>query len=71
MYSGTMSATVLGGASTVGGVGLGYQVGISGAWLVLAIGLGILLLSAAYARRIQRLRRSTRSPKCSTFATGS
>nr|WP_042197805.1 sodium:solute symporter [Kibdelosporangium sp. MJ126-NF4] len=56
MYSGTMSAIVLGGASTVGGVGLGYKFGISGAWLVLAIGLGILLLSAAYARRIQRLR---------------
>ncbi|MCE7010606.1 sodium:solute symporter [Kibdelosporangium philippinense] len=56
MYSGTMSAIVLGGASTVGGVGLGYKFGISGAWLVLAIGLGILLLSAAYARRIQRLK---------------
>jgi SSS family solute:Na+ symporter len=56
MYSGTMSAIVLGGASTVGGVGLGYKFGISGAWLVLAIGLGILLLSAAYARRISRLK---------------
>ncbi|MEV4312234.1 sodium:solute symporter [Actinocrispum sp. NPDC049592] len=56
MYSGTMSAIVLGGASTIGGVRLGYQYGISGAWLVLAIGLGILLLSAAFARRIARLR---------------
>jgi SSS family solute:Na+ symporter len=56
MYAGTMSAIVLGGASTIGGVRLGYQYGISGAWLVLAIGLGILLLSAAFARRIARLR---------------
>jgi SSS family solute:Na+ symporter len=56
MYSGTMSAIVLGGASTIGGVRLGYQYGISGAWLVLAIGLGILLLSAAFAKRISRLR---------------
>jgi SSS family solute:Na+ symporter len=56
MYSGTMSAIVLGGASTIGGVGLGYKYGISGAWLVLAIGLGILLLSAAFARRIVRLK---------------
>jgi SSS family solute:Na+ symporter len=56
MYSGTMSAIVLGGASTIGGVRLGYQYGISGAWLVLAIGLGILLLSAAFARRIVRLK---------------
>jgi SSS family solute:Na+ symporter len=56
MYSGTMSAIVLGGASTIGGVRLGYQYGISGAWLVLSIGLGILLLSAAFARRIARLK---------------
>jgi SSS family solute:Na+ symporter len=30
MYSGTLSATTLGGASTVGGVALGYEFGISG-----------------------------------------
>lgn len=56
MYAGTMSAVVLGGASTIGGVGLGYSYGISGAWLVLTIGLGILLLSSVLARRIRRLR---------------
>lgn len=56
MYMGTLSALVLGGASTIGGVGLGYQHGISGMWLVVAIGCGILLLSAAFAPLIQRLR---------------
>ncbi|CAM04819.1 SSS family solute:Na+ symporter [Saccharopolyspora erythraea NRRL 2338] len=56
MYSGTMSAIVLGGASTIGGVGLGYTHGISGAWLVLTIGLGILLLHALFARRLVKLR---------------
>ncbi|HEY0498405.1 MAG TPA: sodium:solute symporter [Kutzneria sp.] len=56
MYSGTMSAVVLGGASTIGGIALGYQFGISGAWLVFTIGLGILALSAFFARRIVRLR---------------
>ena len=56
LYAGTMSAVVLGGASTVGGVGLGYRHGLSGAWLVLTIGLGILLLSTFLARRIARLR---------------
>ncbi|MGH3951643.1 MAG: sodium:solute symporter family transporter, partial [Pseudonocardiaceae bacterium] len=56
MYSGTMSAVVLGGASTIGGVALGYTHGISGAWLVLTIGLGILLLHAVFARRLVRLR---------------
>ncbi|MER7015711.1 sodium:solute symporter [Saccharopolyspora sp. NPDC000359] len=56
MYSGTMSAVVLGGASTIGGVGLGYAHGISGAWLVLTIGLGILALHAFFARRLVKLR---------------
>jgi solute:Na+ symporter, SSS family len=56
LYSGTMAAVVLGGASTIGGVGLGYQYGLSGMWLVVAIGVGILVLSLAFAGRIQRLR---------------
>ncbi|QWF76893.1 sodium:solute symporter [Amycolatopsis sp. CA-230715] len=56
MYSGTMSAVVLGGASTVGGVKLGYTYGISGAWLVITIGIGILVLHALFARRLVKLR---------------
>ncbi|MCX2748912.1 hypothetical protein OOZ51_13980 [Arthrobacter sp. MI7-26] len=44
LYTGTMAAVVPGGASTVGGVGLGYKFGISGMWLVVAIGSGVLLL---------------------------
>ncbi|WP_086789966.1 sodium:solute symporter family transporter, partial [Crossiella equi] len=56
MYSGTMSAVVLGGASTVGGIGLGYQFGLSGAWMVLTIGLGVLGLSLLFAARITRLK---------------
>ncbi|GAA1595517.1 sodium:solute symporter family transporter [Leucobacter chromiireducens] len=59
MYSGAMSAIVLGGASTVGGIGLGWEYGISGAWLVTAIGLGILLLSAFLAKRIVKLKVTT------------
>ncbi|MBE9376487.1 sodium:solute symporter [Saccharopolyspora sp. HNM0983] len=58
-YAGTMSAVVLGGASTIGGVGLGYAHGISGAWLVLTIGLGIFALHAVFARRLVRLRLHT------------
>lgn len=56
MYSGTMSAIVPGGASTVGGVKLGYAYGVSGAWLVVTIGAGILVLHAVFARRLVRLR---------------
>ncbi len=55
LYTGTMAAVVLGGASTIGGVGLGYTYGISGMWLVFFIGCGILLLSLAFAGRINRL----------------
>ncbi|CAM5737615.1 hypothetical protein SMICM304S_09631 [Streptomyces microflavus] len=50
MYSGTMAAIVLGGASTIGGVGLGYQYGLSGAWMVLTIGLAASL-SVCFPRR--------------------
>lgn len=56
MYSGTMAAIVLGGASTIGGVGLGYQYGLSGAWLVFAIGFGLLALSIFFSARISRLK---------------
>ncbi len=55
-YTGTMAAVVLGGASTVGGVGLGYKYGISGMWLVIAIAVGLLLLSLFFAGPIQRLK---------------
>lgn len=55
LYTGTMSAVVLGGASTIGGVGLGYTSGLSGMWLVFSIGLGIIILSLFFAPRIQKL----------------
>lgn len=41
MYIPVMSAIILGGASTVGGGGLGYEHGVSGAWLVIWLGAGI------------------------------
>lgn len=56
LYTGTMAAVVLGGASTVGGVGLGYTYGISGLWLVAAIGVGVLILSVFFAPVLSRLR---------------
>lgn len=56
LYTGTMAAVVFGGASTVGGVGLGYKMGLSGMWLVVAIGVGVLLLSLLFAGTIQKLR---------------
>lgn len=55
MYVGTLSAVVLGGASTIGGVGLGYEHGISGMWLVGMIGLGVMALGALMSSRLSRL----------------
>ena len=52
MFIGTLSAVVLGGASTVGSVSLGYQYGISGAALVVMIGLGLILLALILVRRL-------------------
>jgi SSS family solute:Na+ symporter len=52
LYAGTLAAIVLGGASTVGGVKLGYQYGISGMWFVFMLGLGIIVLSAVFVERI-------------------
>ncbi len=55
LYTATMGALVMGGASTVGGVGLGYQYGISGVWMVFSIALGLLLISLLMAGLINRL----------------
>lgn len=56
LYSGTLAAIVLGGASTVGGVKLGYEYGLSGMWVVFMLGLGILMLSVFLVGRILSLR---------------
>jgi SSS family solute:Na+ symporter len=54
MFIGTLSAVVLGGASTVGTVSLGYEHGISGAALVFMIGLGLIGLGVLLSRRLAK-----------------
>lgn len=54
-YTGTLAAVVLGGASTIGSASLGYEYGISGMWLAVMLGLGILVLSLALSRKLSRL----------------
>ncbi|ERO65582.1 sodium:solute symporter [Pseudomonas piscis] len=56
LYLGTLSAVMLGGASTIGSVRLGYSYGISGLWLVFMLGLGIIVLSLVLSRQIAQLR---------------
>ena len=56
MYIPCMAAVVLGGASTVGGTKLGYQHGISGMWMVVMIGFGILALGFFLSTKLAKLR---------------
>ena len=55
-YASTMAALVMGGGATLGGIGLGYQHGLSGAWLVFAMATGVALISLILAPLINRLR---------------
>jgi SSS family solute:Na+ symporter len=56
MYIPCMAAVVLGGASTVGGTKLGYEYGISGMWMVVMIGLGIITLGFLLSTKLANLR---------------
>ena len=47
-----LSALTLGGASTVGTVGLGYRFGISGFWLVAMMGVGLILTGYIVVRKV-------------------
>ena len=55
MYGATLATVVLGGASTVGTVRLGYIYGLSGLWFCALLGLGILVISLVLARHLVRL----------------
>lgn len=55
-YAGTMAALVMGGGATLGGIGLGYQFGLSGVWLVFALAIGVGLISLFLAPLINRLK---------------
>lgn len=59
MYIPVMSTVILGGASTIGGGGLGYTYGISGAWLVVWLGLGIAAVGLLISTDLARLRAYT------------
>lgn len=56
MYTSTMSAVIIGGAATVGGVGLGYSLGAAGVWMITAIAVGVAVLSLLFAVVIRRSR---------------
>lgn len=59
MYMGTLATIVLGGASTVGTVRLGYVYGISGVWLCVSFGAGLIAISLFLARPLMGARITT------------
>lgn len=54
MYMSALSTVVLGGTSTIGGMSLGYQYGISGAALVFMLALGIMAIGVFFSRMLYR-----------------
>lgn len=56
LYTSTLCALVLGGASTIGGVALGYKQGLSGMWLVVSLALGVIILSLFFAPIITKFK---------------
>ncbi len=56
LYAGTMAALVMGGGATLGGIGLGYQNGLAGVWIVFSMAAGVALISLLLAPLINRLR---------------
>ncbi|MGH8444792.1 MAG: sodium:solute symporter [Solimonas sp.] len=55
-YAGTLAALIMGGGATLGGIGLGYEHGLSGVWLVFSMSAGVGLISLILAPLINRLR---------------
>jgi SSS family solute:Na+ symporter len=56
MYAATLATVILGGASTVGTVRLGYVYGLSGLWFCTLMGIGILVISLFLSRHLLRLK---------------
>src|SRR5699024_2386216 len=61
LYTGTMVAVVLGGASAVGGIGLGYLYGLYVFWPVFAIGVDVFIFRISFALALHLLRFFTMS----------
>lgn len=58
-FMSTFTATLLGGISTIGGVALGYQYGISGATMVFMYGLGLLSMGLFFNSKLSKLKTYT------------
>lgn len=56
MYFPCLSTVIIGGGATFGAATLSYKHGISGAWLTVMFGLGIMTMGALLSSKLSRLR---------------
>jgi SSS family solute:Na+ symporter len=52
--TGSLTATIVGGSSTIGMAGLGFTKGLVGAWWMLVGAVGLLILAFSLAKRVRR-----------------
>jgi SSS family solute:Na+ symporter len=52
--TGSLMATIVGGSSTIGMAGLGFEKGLVGAWWLLVGVVGLLILALTMAKRVRR-----------------
>lgn len=50
----TLCATIIGGSATVGMAGLGFKMGLTGAWWLLVGAIGLMILAVTFGGRVRR-----------------
>ncbi len=55
MCTATLCATAIGGSATIGVAGLGFEMGLTGAWWLLVGTIGLVILAATFGGRVRRL----------------
>jgi SSS family solute:Na+ symporter len=54
LITGSLAATIVGGSSTIGMAGLGFEKGLVGAWWLLVGAVGLVILALVLAKRVRR-----------------
>ncbi len=54
LVTGSLAATIVGGSSTIGMAGLGFEKGLVGAWWLLVGAVGLVILALLLAKRVRR-----------------
>jgi SSS family solute:Na+ symporter len=54
LVTGSLMATIVGGSSTIGMAGLGFEKGLVGAWWLLVGVIGLMILAFSMAQRVRR-----------------